>query len=142
MVDLRSLAAFRMLLGAFVVFDLCYRWPELDVWLTDDGVAPRAEWLQAEAGAVTPTSFAPHLLRDRKTPLSMRRHAACCHPRAQWDVCGMGRFGFVATRCADLFIRGLMIGKTKNCIGFLGGGLQGPGTPTATCRRITGRRRT
>jgi len=51
-VDLRSLAAFRMLLGTFIVLDLCYRWPELDVWLTDDGIVRRSEWLEAEAGAV------------------------------------------------------------------------------------------
>ena len=44
--DLRSLAAFRMLIGVYMLLDLKMRWNEIDIWYTDEGLCTREYMLE------------------------------------------------------------------------------------------------
>ena len=56
--DLRTLALFRVLLGGFVIIDLCLRARDLKAHYTDFGVMPR----QVLVDYLSPASFSIHLL--------------------------------------------------------------------------------
>ena len=57
-VDLRTLALFRILLGAYLVLDLCLRARDLAAHYTDFGIMPRGELVEY----LSPMSFSIHMM--------------------------------------------------------------------------------
>jgi predicted DCC family thiol-disulfide oxidoreductase YuxK len=57
-VDLRTLALFRILLGAYLVLDLCLRARDLAAHYTDFGIMPRGELVEY----LSPTSISIHMM--------------------------------------------------------------------------------
>ena len=57
-IDLRTLALFRILLGLFLILDLCLRARDLVAHYTDFGIMPRS----VAVDFMSPTAFSVHML--------------------------------------------------------------------------------
>jgi len=60
-IDLRTLAVFRIALGAMLIVDLVTRAADLRAHYTDFGILPRDFWLSPQAGTLTGWEFSFHL---------------------------------------------------------------------------------